>query len=70
MEATKDIMSKLKHGLADLKRQRAELPNDFMPSPRPVFPLILASTPLGNYKEVRSSTRTPKMTFRLDKNKI
>jgi hypothetical protein len=40
MEATKDIMSKLKHGLADLKRQRAELPNDFMPSPRPVFPLI------------------------------
>ena len=38
MEATKDIMSKLKHGLADLKRNRAEVPNDFMPSPRPVFP--------------------------------
>ena len=40
MEATKDIMSKLKHGLADLKRHRAEVPNDFMPSPRPVFPKI------------------------------
>lgn len=38
MEASKDIMSKLKHGLADLKRHRAEVPNDFMPSPKPVFP--------------------------------
>lgn len=40
MEATKDIMSKLKHGLADLKRQRPEVPHDFLPSPRPVFPKI------------------------------
>lgn len=70
MRSTQDIMHQLKRGKANLKRERFDLPADFVPSPRPVFPNIKnAGTPMGTYEILRKSTKTPKMAMRLEKNK-